>query len=343
MLAAVSAERAISVVISNLNGARYLPRLLDTLVAQVGVGLEIVVVDRHSTDASLEILASYPAVRVVHEAPESGLVAGYAVGARHASHELLFFCNEDLYLAEDCLQLLASQIDLKRRIAAADPWQWTYDGEKWIHGGTRFRRSPWHIYSPFPLRMHEFTVPLPEGAVVAFGGAAAVMIDASVYRELGGWDTSFFLDYEDLDLFLRAWQHDWTCVTVPSARVYHAVGASNDQIVGSRQQRVSRRRYVSHRSSVIVIAFKYFSPSLTAFGALNWMATVLTNALLLRWRTIWLDLTVVGDVLRRLPAVFAFRRSNRDWNRAKPGEKFFLEPQFSTESAGVVPLVAQDA
>lgn len=322
----------ISVVVSNLNGARYLTRLLDTLITQDAVETEIIVVDRHSTDGSLETLAGHPAVRVIHEPPESGLVAGYCAGARHATHPLLFFCNEDLYLGERCLQELASRIDLNNRIAAADPWQWTYDGESWIHGGVRFRRSLWHIYSPFPLRMHEFTVALPDGAPIPFGCAGAMMMDATVYNELGGWDTSFFLDYEDIDLFLRAWQRDWMCVTVPSAHVFHAVGASNAQAVGDGRQTVSRRRYISHRSNVIVVAFKYFSPAAVVLGALNWIATLFTNLVLLRWRDARLDISVLGAVARRLPAIASFRRCSRRWNRARPGERYFLDPRFRLDS-----------
>jgi GT2 family glycosyltransferase len=325
----------ISVVVSNLNGERYLPRLLDSLTTQVGVDTEIIVVDRNSTDASTEILARYPAVRVVHEPPDSGLVAGYAVGAQHATNPLLFFCNEDLYLDEHCLHELASRIDLKARIAACDPWQWTYEGEEWIRGGTLFRGSPWHIYSPFPFRMHEFTVSVPDSSPVAFGCAGAVMVHADVYNKLGGWDTSFFLDYEDVDFFLRAWQQGWTCVTVPSAHVFHAVGASNEKIIGARRQPVSRRRYISHRSNVIVVAFKYFSPAASALGVCNWMASVLVNILLLRWRTLRLDVVVIGDVARRLPEVAAFRRRNRRWNRAMPGERFFLDPRLSIAGASV--------
>jgi GT2 family glycosyltransferase len=330
----VRALPPVSVVVSNMNGARYLPRLLETLLAQRGVELEIIVVDRNSSDASAEILARHQ-VRVIHEPPESGLVAGYAAGAAHARNPLLFFCNEDLYLDQDCLRELASRIDLDRRVAAADPWQWTYDGESCAHRGTLLRRSPWHIYSPFPFRMYEAAVSLPDGTQIAWGCAGATMVHAAVYEELGGWDTSFFLDYEDVDFFLRAWQHDWKCVTVPSGRVFHAVGASNGQTIGRRRQPVSRRRYISHRSNVVVVAFKYFSPAVATLGVLNWAASLLVNVLLLRWRTVWLDLVVVGDLMRRLPAVLAFRRRNRRWNSAMPGERFFLDPRLSLENRSV--------
>jgi GT2 family glycosyltransferase len=324
-------ELSVSVVVSNLNGERYLAKLLDTLAQQRDVGTEIIVVDRHSEDSSLEILDAHPEVRVLHEPPESGLVAGYAVGAKEATHPLIFFCNEDLYLNDCCLHDLAARIDVESRIWACDPWQWTYDGNTWLRGGLGYRHSPWHIYSPFPFRMHETAVPMPEGSSVPFGGAGAMMVDAAVYHELGGWDTSFFLDYEDIDIFLRAWQRGWKCVTVPSAHTFHAVGASNQQIVGANREKVSRRRYISHRSNVVVIAFKYFSAPASLLGVLNWMASILVNVALLRWRTIWLDLLVPGEVARRMPEVMAFRRQNRLWNRARPGECYFLDPQFSLD------------
>jgi GT2 family glycosyltransferase len=253
------------------------------------------------------------------------------VGAKEATHPLLFFCNEDLYLDEHCLLELATRIDLESRIAASDSWEWSYDGERLIRGGLCYRRSLWNICSPFPFRMHECTVSLPDCSPIPFGCAGAVMVHADVYNELGGWDTSFFLDYEDTDFFLRAWQHDWICVTVPTAHVFHRVGASNEQIVGAGEETVSRRRYVSNRASATIVAFKYFSLPFSILGVLNWMVTLLGHALLLRRRTVWLDLMVVGDVARRLPAVVAFRRHNRFWNRAMPGEKFFLDSRFSLD------------
>ena len=42
----------VSVIICNLNGMRFLPRLLATLRAQRGVTTEIIVADRESTDGS---------------------------------------------------------------------------------------------------------------------------------------------------------------------------------------------------------------------------------------------------------------------------------------------------
>lgn len=317
----------ISVIVSNFNGARFLPRLLDTLLAQNGVTTEIIVVDRQSTDASGEILTRFPGVRVISEPPETGLVAGYHAGTQIAAGELLFFCNEDMWFDPDCLRLLANEINLDRRIAAADPWQWTYDGTEWIHGGTLFRPALWAINSPHPRFAANFTVDLPAGATVPFACAGAVLIHRDVYREVGGWDTSFFLDSEDVDLFLRAWQRGWKATHVPAAKVYHAVNASNSQTLTRLNMSVSRRRYVSQRANLTAIALKCFSWRALPAALLVWPAVFLNNLLKGRWRFVGGDFAVLRELARRWPAIRTFRKANSAYISHLPGERFFCAPE----------------
>ena len=324
---------AISVIISNLNGARFLPRLLETLGAQRGVELEIVVVDRESTDESGAILAQHPRVKVVSEPPQSGLVSGYHRGYLASTKEHLFFINEDMWFAPDCLGLLEAQINLERRIAAADPWQWTYDEAEWIHGATRFIPVTWSINGAHPFRAYDFNVKLPAGTPVPFPCAGAFLIHRQVYEELGGWDTSFFLDNEDIDLFIRAWQRGWQCVTVPEAKVYHAVGMSNPgatNVPGAKKPGAGRRRYISNRYGKTVIAWKLYSPAAALWmGLAVWLVMFANNTLKLRWRIAAWDLAALAQCLQRLPAIAEFRRTNRALNRAHPGEQFFLVPEFN--------------
>jgi GT2 family glycosyltransferase len=317
----------ISVIVSNFNGARFLPRLLETLLAQRAVTTEIIVVDRHSTDASAAILAGFPAVKVISEPPETGLVAGYHAGSQVAAGELYFFCNEDMWFDPDCLRLLASHLDLDRRIGSADPWQWTYDGAEWIHGGTQFRPTCWAINSPHPRFAADFAVPLPAGALVPFPCAGALLIHREVYRELGGWDGSFFLDHEDIDLFLRAWQRGWKTVQVPGAKVYHAVNASNAQTLTRLNISVSRRRYVSQRANLTAIALKYFSWWAIPAALLAWPAVLLNNVAKGRWRFVLGDFAALRELARRWPAIWNFRRAHSAYIHYRPGQRFFSAPE----------------
>jgi GT2 family glycosyltransferase len=62
------------------------------------------------------------------------------------------------------------------------------------------------------------------------------------HQELGGFDETFFMEWEDLDLCWRASLRGWETVYVPDACVRHHVGAST-----GRSER-SRRSAASHHN-----------------------------------------------------------------------------------------------
>jgi GT2 family glycosyltransferase len=319
---------AISVVVSNFNGAKFLPRLISSLKSQRDVETEIICVDRQSSDNSVAILSSHPEVRVISEPPESGLVSGYAVGIEAAKHELIFCCNEDMWFDPECLRLLASKIDLSRGIFAADPWQWTYDGATWIHGVTRFESVRFNFSCPYPFRAYRFTESINGNPITPFGCAGALLMNRQKYNEIGGWDRSFFLDHEDVDLFIRAWHRNLQCVSVPEAKVYHAVNASNDHTINRGRQRVGRRRYVSGKSSIILMAVKYFPWRYVWLQVLVFLAVFFKRVLLFRWGEARNQLAVISEVLQRWPASFRFRKqSGIDTRRTKD---FFTGSEFQT-------------
>lgn len=320
----------ISVIATNLNGARFLPRLLESLKNQEGVTPEIIVVDRESVDDSLDILRGFPEVKVLSETPRTGLVTGYCVGLQAATSDLVFFCNEDMWLDRHCLQRLAAEISLERRIGAVDPWQWTYDEKLLIHAGTRFVGSGWDPNSPHPRRGVNFTVPLLHRDVVPFPCAGAFLIHREVYNDIGGWDTSFFLNQEDIDLFVRAWQKKWQCVTVPSAKVYHAVGASKGQFRGGGSD-VAERCYIGNRSNIAVVGLKYFSLPALMWSVAGLFAPLIVHLVKFRWKEFRLDVKTLILTLRRFGQVWRFRRATRIVRRSSPGEKFFRIPEFSLQ------------
>ncbi|MBN1594973.1 glycosyltransferase family 2 protein [candidate division FCPU426 bacterium] len=321
----------ISVVVSNFNGAAYLEKLLSSLRRQKGVDLEIIVVDRNSTDGSLDMLARTAGVRIISEPPQTGLAAGYARGLAAARAELVFFCNEDLYLEENCLQYLRAAIALEKRICAADPWQWDYAGVKRIHGGTRFRKVRWALHSSHAFREYSFQEELPAGGLIPFACAGAFMIHRRAMEEAGGWDTTFFIDNEDVDLFLRLWQKDWYAVNVPQARVFHDVGGSLKQRLPGTKTTVSRRRYLSDWSSKVILACKYFSWPQIMISLANGIVRQLNNLRHLRLKLFFWDWEAGWEVLRRLPGALAFRRSHCRENRARPGQDFFTWEAYQTK------------
>jgi GT2 family glycosyltransferase len=318
---------AISVIVSNFNGARYLPRLLETLRAQEGVTLEIIVVDRLSSDESKAILAKHPDVRVLDEPPESGLVAGYASAVPHARYENLFFCNEDMWFEPDCLTLAERQLDRSAGVFAVMPLQLTYDGSAVVNAGTWFTGALWHHPNPWPFRASVHCRPTVAEPISGIN-AGACLIAREAYDEVGGWDPTFFLDYEDLELSIRLWQRGWSCRVEPRAIVYHAVGASNAKTIQNGRSTVARKRYVAALSNEAVIALKSF----TGFAWLCAPALFLDRALrdLGRWRleSLGLDVRAAWLTLKRVPTILEYRRANRELNAQRPGQRFFSDARF---------------
>ncbi len=320
---------AISVIVSNLNGARFLPKLLDSLREQRGVTLQIIIVDRHSKDESANILAQHPEVQVVSEPPESGLVAGYSVGARHARHEHLFFSNEDMWFSPDCLRLLEAQFLASgvQRVGAVMPFQLSYDGTRMVNGGTWFTGVAWAPATPYPFRMglsrHVFD---PE--TVAGINAGACMISRTAYDDVGGWDPTFFLDYEDLDINIRLWQRGWISRLEPRALVYHAVGASNQQTINKGRSLVGKKRYVGGTSNQLVVALKYFRGWALLLAPAVLGHQIARNVAHANLENLRLDLAAGLLTLRRLPAVWRYRQEHLDWNHSHPGQQYFKDSRF---------------
>ncbi len=317
----------ISVIVSNFNGAKYLPRLLESLHAQEGVKLEIIIVDRNSRDESLAILASYADVRVVQHPPETGLVSGYAEGFKHASYDLLFFSNEDMWFAPDCLRLCVEALLSKEQIGAVMPTQLRYDGQSLYCCGIWFTPCFWNRAVPYPFRRALYHR-LRTTVRVSEANAGACLIRRQAYEESGGWDTTFFLDAEDTDLCLRLWQMDWQCLSVPDAVLGHAVGASNAQTLPNVGTVVGKKRYVHGLSNFLAIGIKSFSPAAVILPLGCFVDRLLRDVFKLRFYLAWLDLKALMLTMRRLPQLLESRRARSTWNTRKPGEGYFQDPEF---------------
>lgn len=88
---------AVSVVLAVYNGARFLRPQLDSVLAQLRPGDELIVVDDASTDESLAIVkATGSALLKVHASPANrGVLASFEQGLRLATHEVVFLCDQD--------------------------------------------------------------------------------------------------------------------------------------------------------------------------------------------------------------------------------------------------------
>lgn len=217
----------ISAIVANWNGARDLEQCLPSVVGQDYPGLDVTVVDNGSTDSS-QVVVEQVGARWLPLGQNLGLAGALNAGARMAEGEFLLFLNNDLRLKEDFVRRLAQPLIEDSTIFAADGLQWDWDGRVRVHGRTRVAAG-----RPFGLPVLEQDYPA-QITHTFMASAANALVRRTMFEDLGGWDPIYFIGWEDVDLFWRAWQRGWRSVFVPDAICWHRVGASAVTAEGSR-------------------------------------------------------------------------------------------------------------
>ena len=226
----------VSAVVVNYKAPVHLVQCVRSLRAE-GVG-DVVVVDNQSGDGSRETLAADdPGARFL----DSGANLGYGTaanrGATLALGDLLLVCNSDVVLEPGAVKALAAVLDADRRVAIAGPRVENRDGTLYpsprtfpdlgvaighaflgqVAPGNRFTRR---------YRMLDWDHAQALDADWVSG--ACFLVRREAWVALGGFDESYFMYAEDVDLCWRAKRAGWKVAFEPAARVTHAQGASTD-------------------------------------------------------------------------------------------------------------------
>ena len=280
----------VAVVIGNYRGEHLLPDCLASLTAQTLAPSEVVVVDGASPDRSIEVAESLGARVLKRE--NRGLGHLYNQGAGATAAEFVLLLNSDVALDNRCLELLAAALSADSSLFAADPRQVAWEGGRNVKARTTLARG--RLLREFIPSLHlDDNVPSSKTVPTVSAHGAAMLVRREVLLELGGFDETFFLEWEDLDLCWRAWLRGHGSVYVPDAWLRHRVG-------GATSERDLTRRLTSSHHNLMRFAFKCLPASAAA--------RVVAGELLRLPAHPRLIAPAVLALLRELPEILAVRR-----------------------------------
>lgn len=278
----------VSVVVVNYQGAAYLDECLAAVRALRGVVGEVIVVDNASTDASVAIVRErFPEVRVLAMPANDGPCPARNAGMRAAKHRWVLALDNDAVVAPDAIERLAAAAASDPRIAiaqprsvfASEPTRVHYDGGSFHYAGLIALRN---FYSPVERAEGRGVVDV-DCAV-----AVALLVDRDRLLELGGYDETMFILFEDLDLSYRLRACGSRIVSVEDCVVLHKGGTpgisfrDGPRYPGSRVFFHARNRwtYVAkcYRARTIVVALPGF-----AVYELAWFAFALAQGHVGEW------------------------------------------------------------
>ena len=221
----MSAPRICAVVVTYCN-AELLGPCIRSLYAQRLAPVEVIVVDNGGF-ADTEAVVRAEGARLLRPGANLGLGPGFNAGARAAAPcDQYFFCNDDLRLDEGCLQALAAALAAPD-VFASEPRHRSLDGRQVTHGAVRLRLDlrNRNLSIPFTRAVEDRESSGTQETLWPCGGA--MLVDRAKLEALGGFDDTFWLYYEDVDLGWRAGLQGWKTLHVPRALLYHEVGASH--------------------------------------------------------------------------------------------------------------------
>ena len=239
----------LAVVVGNFEGEELLADCLGSVREQTLAPAEVLVVDASSSDRSVAVAEQLGARVLLRE--NRGLGYLYNEGVRAARAPYVMLANNDVALDGRCLELLAAELDRDERRFAADPRQLDWSGERVVHARAMLKRGPL-LRQPLPGFRLDLCVPADAVVPTVSANGGAMLVRRERLLELGGFDETMFMDFEDIDLCWRAWQRGWESVYVPDAFVRHHVGAV------TAPGAALTRRLVSSHHNLMRFALKCF-------------------------------------------------------------------------------------
>lgn len=292
-----AAPRA-SVVIVVYNAQADLARCLRSLAAAGHPQDEIIVVDNASRDGSADMVESaFPAVRLVRSASNVGFGEGNNLGAAQARGRYLAFLNPDTEVTPGWLDALIAALESSPRVGMATAKILLREERERINTcGGDTHLTGLTLCRGMGQQRDEMAEPAAVGAV---SGAAFVMRRA-LFRQVGGFDGSFFMYMEDTDLSWRVRLAGYTCLYAPEAVVYHRY---NLRFGPDKTYYQERNRYVMLLKGLRWPTLLLLAPALLLAEVVTWGYVLVGDRP--RWRN---KLRAYGYIVRHWPAIMAERR-----------------------------------
>jgi len=206
----------LSIIIVSFNTKKVLLSCLKTIYASRDrLKKEVIVVDNDSQDGSVKMVKKrFPQVKLVTAGKNLGFGRANNLGVNVQSGRYLWFLNSDTLLGKNTIGLLWQEAQkVKAQIASCrllNP-----DGSIQPQGGFLPRLSrqvAWMLFvDDLPL-LGRLVKPYQQRRISFFEsdqrpgwlGGTALLVKASLFKKLGGFDEAIFMYAEDVDFCLRA-------------------------------------------------------------------------------------------------------------------------------------------
>jgi GT2 family glycosyltransferase len=300
-----------SVIIVNWNRCRLLQRCLASLSAQSATPSEVIVVDNCSSDGSTDLVRTqFPHTHLIELRGNVGFAQASNIGIRQAQGEYIALLNNDAEAAPTWLGGLIATLD-------ANPDCGFCASKMLLYNRPHLADACGDFYTiegiPGKVGHLEAAERYSKPCEVFGACAGAAIYRRELIEEVGGFDEDFFIVHEDSDLSFAARLLGYKCVYVPTAIVYHHLGATiGPQSILAVYHAARNREFVFYKNMPWSLLVRY--------SQLHFMSELLSFArhIPLGRGTVFLKAKI--DALTMMPSVLRKRRRIQAARRASVAE-----------------------
>lgn len=227
----------LSIIIVNFNTKDILQDCLGNL-QNIYPNMEVIVVDNASSDGSSRIVSEeFGWAKLIQNKENRGLAAANNAGLKVATGNYILYLGTDAFPAKNVLTGMIDYLEQNLKVGIATCQLYLRDGSLDMDAHRGFPK-PWTAITHFSqldklfgksrllnqyfMGYEDLTSPHEIDLCISH----FMMIRKEVFADVGGWDESFFLYGEDVDLCYRVKQAGWKIMYLPQWRTLHYKGAS---------------------------------------------------------------------------------------------------------------------
>jgi hypothetical protein len=229
-----------AILIINWNGIQETNKCLLSLEKLQG-NFTVYLLDNHSKNDELAAIKKkfgHLAWLKFYQAPENlGFVGGnnLLIKKIETSHTSVLLLNNDTTVEPDFLIKLQEASENNPEVGIFGPEVWEGDGSKVQSAGMQI-----NLFTGYTPMLKKVTGQLPYQVDAVSG--CAFFITRKCLNTVGLLDERYFTYYEETDFCLQAKRKGFTCMLVPTSKIYHLGGGSAGKISGYTERMLMRNR-----------------------------------------------------------------------------------------------------
>jgi len=217
----MTTEPLVSIIITNFCGRSLLENCLKALSNTTYKNSEVIIVDNNSSDDSVVFIEkNYPQIQLIKLNKNFGFAIPNNIAAKTAQGKYLVFLNNDTQVTPSWLNELIPPLENDKTIAMAQSL--LLRENETVDSSGDFIDSLGRAYSNHDIPKKDRFILSPRGA--------CMITRRDIFLDLGGFDESYFVSFEDVEIGWKSWLFGYKVVIIPSSIVYHYGGKTTQEL-----------------------------------------------------------------------------------------------------------------